>query len=98
MDKHIENLLSGDHHLYLLSQENNINPRSPFLGIFCSVPDIPLSSSHENSYGSDDDNLFGTEQAGESLPLHPMPKGKTMVGLNHSGALQGVLSPSKGKL
>jgi hypothetical protein len=91
MDKHIKNLLSRDHRLCLLSQEKSINPQSPFLGTFSSVPEISLSSS-------DVDNLFGTEQTGEFFPLHLMPKATTTVGLNHSGALQGVLSPSKGIL
>uniref|UniRef100_A0ACD5UQZ6 Uncharacterized protein n=1 Tax=Avena sativa TaxID=4498 RepID=A0ACD5UQZ6_AVESA len=97
MDKHIANLLSEDHRLYLLSQENTINPESSFGGTCRSVPEIPSSWSNGNSYGSDDDdNLVGTEQSGESFPLHPMPMGTTAVGVNHSGALQGVLFPSSG--
>ncbi|KAE8797729.1 hypothetical protein D1007_27200 [Hordeum vulgare] len=85
IDKHIENLLFRDHRLYLLSQENNINQKSPCLGTSCSVPGIPVSPSNENSYHSDDDNLFGTAQTGQSLPT-----GTKTVGLNDSGALQGV--------
>ncbi|XBH95307.1 hypothetical protein VPH35_085885 [Triticum aestivum] len=74
MDKHIENLLSIDHRLYLLSQEGNINQKS---------------LSNESSYRGDGDNLFGTAQTGQSMPLYPMPTGTTTVGLNDSGALQG---------
>ncbi|XBH73195.1 hypothetical protein VPH35_100336 [Triticum aestivum] len=74
MDKHIENLLSIDHRLYLLSQEGNINQKS---------------MSNENSYRSDGDDLFGTAQTAQSMPLYPMPTGTTTVGLNDSGALQG---------
>uniref|UniRef100_A0ACD5UBF1 Uncharacterized protein n=1 Tax=Avena sativa TaxID=4498 RepID=A0ACD5UBF1_AVESA len=95
MDKHIANLLSEDNRLYLLSQENNINPESSFPGTCGSVPEIPLCWSNRNSYGSDDDKLFGTEQTGESFPLHPTPIGTT-TGVNHSGASQGVLFPSSG--
>ncbi|XBH73197.1 hypothetical protein VPH35_100338 [Triticum aestivum] len=85
IDKHIENLLSIDHRLYLLSQENNINQKSPCWGTCCSVPGIALSPSNENSYHSDDDNLFGTAPTGQS-----MPTGTNTVGLNDTGALQGV--------
>ena len=83
MDKHIENLLSIDHRLYLLSQEGNINQKS---------------LSNESSYRSDGDNLFGTAQTGQSMPLYPMPTGTTTVGLNDSGALQGEHFQSSGKL
>jgi hypothetical protein len=98
MDKHIGNLLSADHRLYLLSQENNINPESPFLGTLCSVPEMSESSSQGNSYGNGDDNLLGTEKTGQPFRFHPMPMGTTKARLNHSGALQGVHSPSTGKL
>ncbi|XBI84696.1 hypothetical protein VPH35_092942 [Triticum aestivum] len=92
IDKHIENLLSIDHRLYLLTQENNINQNSPCLGTCCSVPGIPSSPSNENSYHSDDDNLFGTAPTGQS-----MPTATKTVGLNDTGALQGVHFHSSGQ-
>nr|XP_045085254.1 uncharacterized protein LOC120965427 isoform X3 [Aegilops tauschii subsp. strangulata] len=56
-----------------------------------------LSQSTQNSYRSNYDNLFETGQTWQSLPVQPVPTGKMTLGLNDSGALQGVHFQSSGR-
>ncbi|XP_062195227.1 uncharacterized protein LOC133898524 [Phragmites australis] len=87
LNKHIVKLLSSNHRLYSLSQENTTDQESPYFEQWQSEPEVLESSNVQSLYRRHDYHQVGRQQIVEPVP---MSIGTNAVGKNHNGSQDGM--------